>query len=134
MKDKKRVKTTEPLRKSQPTKPNSKLQKEQEEENKSNFANRQNFCDPLFSIDFLRDMRNLDYYSQKIGTEKNMISPICKESELDRKKKDPFHVLTKSQRVKMSKVRNFNKKILHAAAVSELEERRVAARQKRMEK
>ena len=40
MKDKKRVKTTEPLRKSQPIKPNSKLNKEQEEENKSNFANR----------------------------------------------------------------------------------------------
>ena len=72
-------------------------------------------------------MRNLDYYSQRLGTEKNMISPICKESELERKKKDPFHVLTKSQRNKMSKVRNFNKKMLHANAVSELEKRRIAA-------
>ena len=79
-------------------------------------------------------MRNLDYYSTKIGTEKNMISPICKESELDRKKKDPFHVLTKSQRVKMTQVRNTNKKILHAAAISELEKRRIAAKQRRMER
>ena len=63
-----------------------------------------------------------------------MISPICKESELDRKKKDPFSVLTKSQRVKMSQVRNYNKKILHAAAIAELEKRRVAAKQRKLER
>lgn len=92
------------------------------------------YIDPIFQFESLRDAKMIDYYCHKMAVQRNQISPACKESEKERARRDPYNVLSKSQKVRMHEIRQSNRLMLHNLAIKELEQRKVRAQERKAER